>query len=113
MRRGVTVYLGTRDPTVREYVAENLPEIVLWEPSKDWLNLPVGGNSVGRLVVVDRESVMLGTVKEPVDGEIPEEKAILGDGEENALVVMIRQLLRPHLEEVDQQTDEAVAALPF
>ncbi len=113
VERGVIVYLGTRDPSVREYVQESLPEVVLWEPSQNWLNLPVGGSSVGRLLMVDRETVMLGTVKDPLDGEIPEERAIVGEGADNALVVMIRQLLRPHLEAMDEQAEESEVNLPL
>lgn len=112
-RRGVTVYLGARDPTVREYVQENVPEVILWEPKTDWLNLPAEGNAVGRLVLSDREAVMLGTLKEPLDDEIPEEKAITGDGSDSALVVMIRQLLHSHLDQIDDEAEAVGATLPL
>lgn len=110
-RRGVTVYLGTFDPVVREYIQENAPEIVLWEPKMDWLNLPVDGNRVGRLVFSDREAVMLGTLKETEDGG-HWEKALVGKGMDNPLVVMIRQMLDANLEQDDQKEDLG-AQLPF
>jgi DNA-binding transcriptional ArsR family regulator len=112
-RRGVDVYIGTYDPTVREYVRENAPEIALWEPKTDWLNLPVEESRVGRLVLADREVVMLGTLKEKTEDGFPEEKAIIGEGTDNTLVVMIRQMLSPYLEQIDEQTEDIESHLPF
>ncbi|WP_227357262.1 DUF7344 domain-containing protein [Haladaptatus salinisoli] len=112
-RQGVDVYIGTYDPTVREYVRENAPEIVLWEPKTDWLNLPVEESRVGRLLLADREAVMLGTLKEKTDDGFPEEKAIIGEGTDNTLVVMIRQMLSPYLEQIDEQTEDIESHLPF
>lgn len=112
--RGVNVYLGTFDETVREYVREEAPDVVLWEPKTDWLNLPVEGNKVGRLLMADREAVMLGTLKsETDDGGIPEEKAIIGEGADNTLVIMIRQMMSSHLNQIDEQTAEVRTRLPF
>jgi len=112
-REGVDVYLGTRDEGVREYVRENAPSVVLWEPNTDWLNIPVAGDRVGRLVFADREAVMLGTLLERRSDDVHEEQAIVGDGEHDTLVTMIRQLLAPHLEELDKETDDVEAALPL
>jgi hypothetical protein len=105
-REGVDVYLGTADPTVREFVQETVPEVVLWEPETDWLNLPVEGDRVGRLMMADREAVMLGTLKEPVDDKTPAEKAIVGEGADNTLVVMVRQLVSAHLEDIGREETE-------
>lgn len=112
-RRGVTVYLGTFDETIREYVRENVPEVILWEPKTDWLNLPVDGNRVGRLILADREAVMLGTLKEELDDGLPEEKAIIGEGTDNTLVVMVRQMLSSHLDQIDEQTEDTESQLLF
>ena len=111
--RDVDVYLGTRDPTIREYVRENAPEVVLWEPNTDWLNLPAAGDRVGRLLLADREAVMLGTLlKERTDG-FHEEQAIVGEGEHNTLVTMVCQLLGPHLEEIDGESEPEELSLPL
>lgn len=112
-RRGVTIYLGTRDSALREYVRKNVPGVVLWEPTTDWLNLPAEGSAVGRLVLSDRNAVLVGTLKEPLDDGIPEEKAIVGEGPDNALVVMIRQMIQPHLDQVGGGSDDTVAEIPF
>ncbi len=112
-RRDVDVYLGTRDPTVEEYVRENAPEVVLWEPNTDWLNLPIADSCVGRLLFVDREAVMLGTLLEERNDGAHEERAIVGEGTDNTLVTMIGQLLTPHLERIDQETEDVESKLPL
>jgi len=113
VQRGVTVYLGTYDPTVREYVKEHVPEVTLWEPTTDWVNLPVEANRVGRLLLADREAVMLGTLKKPTEDGVPEEKALIGEGAENTLVVMIRQMLSTYLTQIDESAEAAEADLRF
>lgn len=111
--RDVDVYLGTRDPTVRRYVENNAPEVVLWEPDTDWLNLPAAGDRVGRLLLADREAVMLGTLREETIDGFHEEQAVIGEGEHNTLVTMICQLLGPHLEEIETDTEDIGASLPL
>jgi len=106
--RGVKVFLGTYDPTIREFVREHAPQVTLWEPKTDWLNLPVEGNRVGRLLLADRDRLMLGTLKEEDGDAIPEETAIIGEGTDNALVVMVRQMLSAHLEKIDEDTPDDV-----
>ncbi|WP_049924990.1 DUF7344 domain-containing protein [Halopiger goleimassiliensis] len=92
--RGVDVYLGTRDPTVRELVRERAPSVDLWEPALDWLTPPPERDAVGRLVLVDREAVLLGTFgRSSSDGRAFDERAILAEGVDNGLVVFVRQLL--------------------
>jgi DNA-binding transcriptional ArsR family regulator len=112
-RRGVDVYLGTRDPTIREYVEENAPDVVLWEPNTDWLNLPAAGDRVGRLLLADREAVMLGTLLEETTDGLHEEQSIVGEGEHNTLVTMICQLLAPRLDEVDKGSEDVEVRLPL
>ena len=112
-RRGVDVYLGTPNPTVREYVQEHAPEVVLWEPGTNWLNLPLAEGRVGRLLLADREAVMLGTLLEQDGDDVSEEQAIVGEGEDDTLVTMVRQLVGPHLEEIDENTEDVEARLPL
>jgi len=112
-RRGADVYLGTRDPDVREYVRENAPDVVLWEPNTDWLNLPAAGDRVGRLLLADREAVMLATLLDQTADGHHGEQAMVGEGEHNTLVTMLCQLLGPHLEEVDKYADDVAVRLPL
>jgi hypothetical protein len=110
---GVEIYLGTRDPDVREYVRENASEVVLWEPDNDWLNLPADGDRVGRLLLVDREAVMLGTLLGETTDGFHEERAIIGEGPRNTLVTMVCQLLSPRLEEIGDGTDDVEIRVPL
>jgi len=104
--RNADVYLGTRDPAIKEYVEENAPEVVVWNPDTSWLNLPAEGDRIDRLVMADRETVMLGTLTERRSDGLDEEQVTIGDGEHNTLVTMVRQLIAPHLEKVDGDTDD-------
>lgn len=110
-RRGVDVYLGTCDPDVREFVREQAPAVDLWEPDADWLSRPVEGWSVGRLLLADREAVVVGT--RGVEADAPGEKAVVGEGSDNALVVMIGQMVAPHLDGLDERADVVESHLPF
>ncbi|QCS42790.1 hypothetical protein [Natrinema versiforme] len=112
--RGVDVYLGSRDPRVRDLVRERVPEVVLWEPQLDWLNLPPEGESVGRLVFADRDAVMLGTLGQPLpgDGEYAE-TAILGEGPHNGLVALMRQMLGSRLDGPDAQSADRRSQFPL
>lgn len=111
--RGVDVYLGTRDPAVREYVAEHAPEVTLWKPETDWLDLPVEGNRVGRLVFADREAIMLGTLGEKDDTGVHTERAMVGEGADNAFITLMRQMLNSRLEQFDDQSRADQAQMTF
>ena len=112
-RRGANVYLGTCDPTVREFVQANAPEVVLWEPQTDWLDFPVQERRIGRLVFADREAVMLGTLGDRDPDGVHEERAIIGEGADTTLVTMIRQMVEPQIEELADQSEHASNRLPF
>ncbi|WP_425607338.1 DUF7344 domain-containing protein [Halomontanus rarus] len=110
--RGVTIYIGSQNETVRRLCREELPEATVWEPQLDWLNTPTYPR-VGRLILTDRRRVMFSVLKEPPSGtDAPEEIAMVGDGEENPLVVLVRELLGPRLDHLDYQNDEFQSDLP-
>jgi len=111
--RGVDVYLGTRDPTVREFVQEHTPSVTLWEPETNWLNLPVEEDNLGRLVFADREAVMIGTLGEKIGGDLYEEQAIVGEGADNTLVVLLRQMLRGRLEQFAEPDEATETEIQF
>lgn len=112
LERGVTVSLGSTDPTLRSLAHERLPGATVWEPQVDWMNDPTRYPTVGRLVVTDREQVMLALLQEPNVGD-PAETAIVGESETNPLVVLVRDLLGARLDHLDYQSDDFLDALPF
>ena len=68
---------------------------------------------MGRLLLADREAVMLGTLLEQGGDDVSEEQAIVGEGEDDTLVTMVRQLVGLHLEEIDKNTEDVEARLPL
>lgn len=111
--RGVDISLGSRDPDVHTLVREHLPEAELWEPQFDWMNTPSSYPKVGRLVLADRDKVMVGMLTES-DGELRTvEQATVGRGESNPLVVLVRDLLGPRIDHLDYQSETFRSELPF
>ncbi|MFC7214320.1 ArsR family transcriptional regulator [Saliphagus sp. GCM10025334] len=110
--RDVTISIGSQNETVRERCREGLPEATVWEPQLDWLNTPTYPR-VGRLILIDRRKVMFSVLTEPPSEKgSPEEIALIGDGKENPLVVLVRELLGPRLDHLDYQNDDVRSHLP-
>ncbi|WP_290810171.1 ArsR family transcriptional regulator [Halovivax sp.] len=128
--RGVSISIGSQNSRVRDVVRRHFPEVTIWEPQVDWMNDRSSAPKVGRLIFADRDTIMLAIVHE-VDDEPPAdttsdsrslaeanegarvERAIVGEGEENPLVVLVRELLGPRLDHLDYQSDEFRRELPF
>lgn len=112
--RGVDVYLGSQTQEVRDLVREEVPETTIWEPQMDWLNLPPEHEKVGRLVLADREALMLATLGEETgDGVHHEEKAVTGSGEDNPVVMLMREMLGSRLDHLDAQSDDFLEQIPL
>lgn len=110
VERGVDVYLGSPDPRVREMVREEVPSAVVWEAERDWMNLPPAGGSVGRLVFADREAVMVGTLADGSGDGATGERAILGAGRENGLVLLLAELVEARLDHLAAERDRSPLA---
>lgn len=111
--RGVDVYIGTQTQAIRDRVREHLPEATIWEPQRDWMNMPPEREKVGRLLFADREAIMLGTLSKHNDHSIEHETAITGAGENNALVMLVREMLGSRLEHLDAQSEDFLDQIPF
>lgn len=107
--RGVDVYVGSQTASVRDCVRERLPEAVIWEPQMDWLNLPPNYDRIGRLVLADRNAILLGTL----GGGDSRETGLTGRGEDNPLVVLMRDLLGSRLDHLDAQSADFRSRLPL
>lgn len=106
LNRGVKISIGSQNETVRELCREGLPEATVWEPQLDWLNTSTYPR-VGRLILIDRRKVMFTVLEEPPsEGATPEETALVGNGKDNPLVVLVRELLGPRLDHLDYQSEE-------
>lgn len=105
--RGVEMYMGSRNEDVRALTRRHLPEATIWEPQRGWMNAPCGYPKLGRLVLIDRQKVMLAVLEEPSHaGAQPHETAMVGEGEDNPLVVLVRELLGPRLDHLDFQSTD-------
>lgn len=112
IERGATTYIGSQNPEVRRLTRERLPEATIWEPQNDWWNTRAHPR-VGRLVLADRRHVMLAVLEESTaDGTYSEETAIVGDGPDHPLVVLVRELLGPRLDHLDYQSEDFRSELP-
>lgn len=111
--RGVDVYLGTQTQELRDFVREEFPEVTVWEPQLDWLNMPPNREKVGRLVMADRTAVMVGTIGEENDNGVHTETAITGSGENNALVMLLREVLGSRLDHLDEQSEDFLSQIPL
>lgn len=111
--RGVDVYLGSQTPSVRDLVRERIPGAVIWEPQMDWLNLPPEYERVGRLVFADRNAIMLATLGEETESGVYAETAITGFGENNPLVILLREMLGSRLDHLDAQSEDFLTEVPL
>lgn len=111
--RGVDVYLGSQTTEVRDLVREEAPEVTIWEPQLNWLNLPPSQETLGRLVMADREAVMLGTLGEQHENGIHTERALTGEGPANPLVILLREALGSRLDHLDGQSADVLSQIPL
>ncbi|MDS0477040.1 ArsR family transcriptional regulator [Natrinema sp. 1APR25-10V2] len=110
--RGVEFYAGTENQEAREFFRECLPDATVWDPQLDWMYEQASYPKLSRLIVADRENVVVGLWDEDAD-ETKTEIAMIGEGKTNPLVVLVRELLGPRLDHLDYQSDEFLDDLPF
>lgn len=112
IKRGVEFHAGTKSREAREFFRECLPEATIWDPQMDWMCEQASYPKVSRLIVADREKVVVGLWHEDRDGT-KTEIAMVGEGTTNPLVVLVRELLGSRLDHLDYQSDEFLGSLPF
>lgn len=112
IERGVSLYAGTKSTDAREFFRESLPEATIWDPQMDWMYEQSNFPKVSRLIVADRESVVVGLWRDGPDGS-KSEVAMVGEGKTNPLVVLVRELLGSRLDHLDYQSDDFLGNLPF
>jgi hypothetical protein len=63
--------------------------------------------------MADHEALMLGTRGEETDEGIHEKQVLIGEGAENTVVTMTREMLGSRLQQIDDQTNDIDDHLPF
>lgn len=112
IERGVEFYAGAKSRDAREFFRDCLPEATVWDPQLDWMYERSAFPKVSRLIVADREHVVVGLWERDGSGR-RSEVAMVGEGVNNPLVVLTRELLGPRLDHLDYQSDEFLGDLPF
>ena len=103
--RGVSFYAGVKSEGARQFFQRSVPEARVWEPQLDWLNERGRDPQVSRLILADRERVVIGIWDEREDGT-RREVAIVGEGATHPVVVIVRELLGTRLDHLDFQSDD-------
>ncbi|WP_433634748.1 DUF7344 domain-containing protein [Halomicrococcus sp. NG-SE-24] len=111
--RGVEFYAGAKSHDTRRFFQECLPEATVWEPQLDWMNDQSSYPKVSRLIFADRNNVVVGLWDDSCPGESKREIAMIGEGANNPLVVLVRELLGPRLDHLDYQSENFLEELPF
>lgn len=92
--RGVEVVLGAIASPTRTQIRERLPDAYVFETELDWLEgTDEDDPSIGVLLVVDRNVLLVSSQIEHGPDEDRTETAVFGSGFTNGLVVVARRLL--------------------
>ncbi len=95
-RRGVDVIVGTVADEVRDAVKDSVPDARVFVSGLEWLaesDVVDDTTEIGRLLLVDRNTILVSTFSTVTDGERNDEKAVFGRGFDNGFVTLVRRLL--------------------
>ncbi|WP_175424219.1 TrmB family transcriptional regulator [Haladaptatus sp. W1] len=102
---GLDVLIGTQTEDLREQVAEALPDANVFVSGLEWLHsspLEVDDDTtISRLLLIDKNTILVSSVHETATGEIETEKAVFGRGFDNGIVVIARRLMATGLQPAD------------
>lgn len=94
--RGVSVIIGTTNEAVQELVRDALPDAEVFVSGLEWLRSTGGtedDTEISRLLLVDRNTILVSTFRESRTEERAHEQAVFGRGFDNGLVVIMRRLM--------------------
>lgn len=95
-QRGVSVNLGAFSESLQTTVRERLPNSTVFVPELEWLKpsqLPDDETEISRLLLTDREKVLLSSFTAPAGDMSQHEQAVFGRGFDNGLVAIVRRLI--------------------
>ncbi len=102
---GLDVLIGTQTEEVREQVAETLPDAEVFVSGLEWLHSSplesADDTTISRLLLIDKNTILVSSVHESATGEIETEKAVFGRGFDNGIVVIARRLMATGLQQAD------------
>jgi sugar-specific transcriptional regulator TrmB len=94
-QRGVDVILGAGSEASRDRIRDALPDTEVFVSGLEWLShadLDDDETEIGRLLLVDREAILVSSYTAAGDGR-RHEQAVFGQGFDNGLVAIVRRLM--------------------
>lgn len=94
--RGVEVILGAIDESLRGEIDRELPDVEVFVSGLEWLDHsshPEDDTDIGRLLLVDREAILVSTFHDTGTDAARDEQAVFGLGFDNGLVTIVRRLM--------------------
>jgi sugar-specific transcriptional regulator TrmB len=102
---GLDVLIGTQTDDLRERVTEALPDAEVFVSGLEWLHSsPLetdDDTTISRLMLIDKNTILVSSGHETNTGEIETEKAVFGRGFDNGIVVIARRLMATGLQPAD------------
>ncbi|WP_459194008.1 TrmB family transcriptional regulator [Halosimplex sp. J119] len=95
-QRGLSVIIGTVTETLRERIQDALPDTEVFVSELSWLSqstLADDTTEISRLLLVDREAILVSTYHETNRGGQEHEQAVFGRGFHNGIVAITRRML--------------------
>ena len=94
---GLTVLIGTQTEEIRAQIAGALPDAEVFVSGLEWLHSsPLetsDDTTISRLLLIDKNTILVSSVHEMGTGGIESEKAVFGRGFDNGIVVIARRLM--------------------
>ena len=107
--RGLNVLIGTISLESQDRVQEALPDTEVFVSELAWLSrsgLTDDETEISRLLLVDREAILVSTYQESSEGSQSHEQAVIGRGFDNGLVAIVRRILATGLLTKDDPLQE-------
>ncbi|WP_178917882.1 TrmB family transcriptional regulator [Natronomonas gomsonensis] len=95
-RRGVDVIVGTIDEALHAEIQQSLPDVEVFVSELEWLSqspLPDDDTEISRLLMVDREAILVSSFTETEAERREHEQGVFGTGFDNGLVTIVRRLM--------------------
>ncbi|MXV62320.1 TrmB family transcriptional regulator [Natronorubrum sp. JWXQ-INN-674] len=101
--RDLSIILGGETDAITDRLGTELPSVRVFETELDWLHGASAGQdvAVSRILLIDRETLLIGTYYPGSGTTEADEQAIFARGLENGVVVLLRRLVSSGLAAVD------------
>ncbi|WP_254532283.1 TrmB family transcriptional regulator [Natrinema gelatinilyticum] len=104
--RDISIMVGGVTDAITARLGMELPTVNVFESNLDWLTGASDDDIViSRLLLVDRETLLIGSCYPDADDEKEQEQAVFATGLENGMVVLLRRLITMGLATEDDQQD--------